>query len=743
VPLVAAAIAAAAALFVLGVHTELRAIPGLGRLEAITVDARFRWRGPRAPASDRVVIVGIDDATRRAMPELNQTRHGWARLLRAIAAQGPKVIALDAYFSSPEVILPDALAARVRDASAGLAGAPDLAATSPPVAAARDVLADVVHELDGDADVAAAVREAGRVYLGANFWLGLPSAGTAPPEPPGLARARHGEVIGGGGGPRAPAPAYAVEFTMPSIAEGAAGAGAINTFRDDDGVVRRLPLVLGLGPHHYMSLGLAAALVELDAPGQTQYVAGDDHLIAAGRSIPLGASATVSLDFLGRGRIPRYSASDVVAGTLPPGALAGKLVFVGITFASYDKVATPLDQTADGVEMHATLAENILTSHYLRTAGNGTTYLVALALFAVVVAAQHRRIRRRPWLPAVIAALAIGVWIAIAVAVFAGSSLVLPIAAPAVLAAVVALVGLVAAVTTEGAEKRQLRAAFSRYVARSVVERIVADPSLARLGGERRELTVLFSDIRGFSRLAESLPPEGLAEFLSEYLTPMTDLVLASEGTLDKYIGDAVMALWGAPAPLADHAARACTCALAMQARLAELNLAWGRLGLPEVAIGIGINSGPMSVGNMGSKDRFDYTAIGDAVNLGARLEGLTKEYGVDILLGADTAAAIEPARGFLVRELDLVRVKGRAGAAPVFELIGRADDPAAAARRDLAAWARALALYRTRDFRGAAVAFAAMTGDPAATVLADRARALAADPPGADWDGVYDQRSK
>jgi adenylate cyclase len=739
--MVVAGAAAVVAMITLAIHVEAGPIPWVAKLEGITVDARFRWRGPRAPATDRVVIVGIDDETRARAPELNQTRHGWAAFVRALAAYQPKAIALDAYFSAPEIILPPALADRVRAAATGLATEP---APSPAVAEAHAALDEVVYELSGDEDVAKAVGEAGRVILGANFILRRAggAAGPADPvEPPGLARGRHGEVVdGGGGGDRAPATGTRVEFTMPSIAGLAAGAGAVNTFRDDDGVVRRLPLVIRYGHHHYMSLGLATALAGLDAPGQSQYVAGADHLTAAGRSIPLGRSASVALDFLGPRKLPRYSAADVLAGTVPPDALRDKLVFVGITFASYDKVATPLDVTADGVELHATLAENVLTAHYLRAAGDPTTYLVTALLLAIVIAAQHKRIRRRPYLPPVVAAGAIAIWVVIALTAFSRSSLVLPIAAPAVLAAFVAVVAVIAGAATEGREKRQLRSAFSRYVASSVVERIVANPALARLGGERKELTVLFSDIRGFSRLAEGLAPEALASFLSEYLTPMTDLVLASEGTLDKYIGDAVMALWGAPAPLPDHAARACDTALAMQARLAELNRGWVAEGLAEVAVGIGINTGPMAVGNMGSKERFDYTAIGDAVNLGARLEGLTKEYGVDILIGPETARAIGDA--FVVRELDLVRVKGRGQAAPVFELLGRTGDARAAAR-DLAAWNAALARYRARAFGDAADAFAAMDRDPAAIILAARARALAADPPGDDWDGVYEQRSK
>jgi adenylate cyclase len=245
----------------------------------------------------------------------------------------------------------------------------------------------------------------------------------------------------------------------------------------------------------------------------------------------------------------------------------------------------------------------------------------------------------------------------------------------------------------------------------------------------------LFSDIRGFSAFAEGMGPEALASFLGEYLTPMTELVLESGGTLDKYIGDAVMAIWAAPIDVPDHAARACEVALRMQEALVGLNQKWRAEGKPEVAIGIGINTGPMAVGNMGTPARFDYTVIGDQVNLGARLEALTKEYGVDILVGEATARAAGPA--FVFREVDVVRVKGRADATPVYQLVGRAGtrcDPR---------FAKALALYRRRDFASAEQLFAQLDGDATAAMMATRCATLAKAPPAADWDGVYEQRSK
>jgi adenylate cyclase len=215
----------------------------------------------------------------------------------------------------------------------------------------------------------------------------------------------------------------------------------------------------------------------------------------------------------------------------------------------------------------------------------------------------------------------------------------------------------------------------------------------------------------------------------------MTELVLESGGTLDKYIGDAVMAFWAAPVDMPDHAARACEVALRMQEALVALNQRWAAEGKPAVAIGIGINTGAMAVGNMGSAARFEYTVLGDQVNLGARLEALTKEYGVGILVGEATARAAGPA--FVFREVDVVRVKGRAGAAPVFELVGRAGT------RTDETFAEALAAYRRRAFDEAQGLFAALEGDPCAAAMAKRCALLAAEPPPADWDGVYEQRSK
>jgi len=721
VPLLTAIAGTVVAVALAFVHHALEGgLPGMAALDGFSIDARFRLRGARPVASDRIVIVALDDETRNQAPEVFQTRRGYAKLFDALTEYAPKAVAVDLFFGSREQILSPELADRVRQTAETVQGSTD----------PKDgLILAVADELRGDDVLAEAMARNRRLVLGAFFVQG--NAPTAR-EPDGLAKARHGEVAdGGGGGALRPMRAGVVHFSLPMFSKHALGAGAVNTFRDDDGVTRRVPLSVEHGGRHYMSLGLAMALIERGA--ESRYIAGSAKLQAGDLELPLSRGASLTLDVLGRDRIPRISAAAVLAKTAPRDALAGKLVFLGHTFSASDKVMTPLDPIADGVELHATLTENILTGHILTGTGWLVTVVATALLGLIVCAAQLRRIRRRAYVPPLIALGSLVIYIAICIAMFSRGT-VLPIAVPVVFTVGVLLAATVGGLATEGREKAQLRSVFSQYVSRPVVDRILADPAKAKLGGERKELTVLFSDIRGFSNFAEGMTPEDLAAFLHEYLTPMTDLVLASGGTLDKYIGDAIMAVWGAPVDLPDHAARACDVALKMQEALVEMNRAWATQGKPQVAIGIGLNTGAMAVGNMGSTARFEYTVLGDQVNLGSRLEALTKEYGVGILVGEATARAAGDA--FLFREIDLVRVKGRAGAAPVFELVGRAGraDPA---------FARALALYRKREFVEAKQVFGTLDGDPAAAIMAKRCEVLVTEPPPADWDGVYEQRSK
>jgi adenylate cyclase len=299
---------------------------------------------------------------------------------------------------------------------------------------------------------------------------------------------------------------------------------------------------------------------------------------------------------------------------------------------------------------------------------------------------------------------------------------------------------------SEEREKRRARDTFSRFLAPAIVDEVLSKGGDVQLGGEKRVLTVLFSDIRGFTSISEKLDPHVLLELLNEYLTPMTDIIVSeNQGTLDKYIGDAIMAFWGAPQEQPDHALRACRAALTMIERLELLRVRWRERGLPDIDVGIGINTGPMSVGFVGSQDRFyNYTVLGDAVNLASRLEGANKEYGTHTILGPETYAEVKDA--VVARELDLVRVKGKHQPVAIHELIALAPaTPEIAAfverfRWGLSAytaqrWDEAIARFREADeLRG---------GDPTSRKYVERCEAMRRDPPGPEWDGVFQMKTK
>jgi adenylate cyclase len=297
---------------------------------------------------------------------------------------------------------------------------------------------------------------------------------------------------------------------------------------------------------------------------------------------------------------------------------------------------------------------------------------------------------------------------------------------------------------TEERKKRALKGTFEKYVSPAIVAEVLADPENIELGGKKMELTVMFSDVRGFTTISEKLDPRALSDLLNSYLTPMTNLVFAHKGTLDKYMGDAVMAFWGAPIHFPDHAKHACRCALEMLVKLKELQASYRAKGLPEIDIGIGLNSGEMSVGNMGSDTVRSYTVMGDAVNLGSRLEGINKQYGTRIIISEFTQSAIKDT--FVTREVDWVRVKGKAQPVRIFELVAEGGVEESKARL-LKLFDEGFHLYHAREFEKAILIFKqALEIDPddAPTQLyLERCQDYQNEPPPADWDGVFTMKTK
>ncbi len=451
---------------------------------------------------------------------------------------------------------------------------------------------------------------------------------------------------------------------------------------------------------------------------------------------------------------PAFSASAIQAlgPMVPPEWFRGKIVLLGSGFHYEERFRTPFyDERGDdariagwtyGVEVHANALENLLTGRWPRQVPLDFR-LASLAVAALLVTFLAFR-KGIPVGVATTVALLLANGLA-AFLVFGAYRLQLPVVAPS-LAMVLAFLGSTSYLSiVEGREKRQIRRAFSQYVPPAVVAELVSDPSLLKLGGEKRPVTILFSDLDGFTSLSETLDPQELLGLLNRYLDQMTNQVLAEGGTLDKYIGDAVMALWGAPVAQPDHALRGCRSALRMQRRLRELNGKWAAEGAPELRMRVGINTGMPVVGNIGGKARFDYTALGDDVNLAARLEPACKAYGVGILVSDDTRRAAGDA--VVTRELEVLGVYGRAEPLPVHELVGLAGEVPPGTMEVLDAFAKGLAAYRGRDFEMAAVYFgAALDVDPAdgpSRLYLERCQAFVASPPPADWSFVERRQIK
>ena len=422
-----------------------------------------------------------------------------------------------------------------------------------------------------------------------------------------------------------------------------------------------------------------------------------------------------------------------------------KIVLIGgIAAGLYDVKSTPLSSFAPGVDIHATAIENLLFYQRVRRVAAGWAVLsviVSAFLAAIVVVLPRGAL----WKVAGAAAVA-GVLFACAIELFRGRQIYwLPLASP-IIALVLATVGAFAwSYFAEDRRRRVLLKALSQYVSPEIAAEVERDPESVRLGGEERQMTVMFTDIQGFTDLSERMPVDQLTNLLNYYLGEMSSLIkLTFNGTLDKYIGDAIMSFWNAPGRQPDHAILACRAALAMERREREIQPELSRLGAPGLLTRIGVNSGAMKVGNMGSPQKFNYSVLGDAVNLGSRLEGANKFYGSRILLSQNTAEQLETQ--FVLRKLDLLRVKGKQQPMAVYELMAEGQ-PDGDLQARVAEYEAAFDLYQWQNWDQAEAKLRALLerypGDAPAAALLSRIADLRAHPPGPDWDGVYVAKGK
>ncbi|GFK95403.1 Adenylate cyclase 1 [Fundidesulfovibrio magnetotacticus] len=695
-------------------------------------DVLLSRREPPKP-SDRVAVVDLDEKSLSEAGQWPWPRYKIALLLGRLQEYGVLAVGMDIVFSEADQTSPK----RIREELAALGLDVDFKGLPEALRDNDRLLADNLAQgpyVLGFFFVFEAKDHADRMGT-----CRLPPARVALRRAPGMGDAP--PLISGALGAVCP---------LPELAASGGWAGFFNSFPDRDNIVRWAPMAISWKGQTYPSLSAATLMRAFGDRGAVLALAPDGYggqdialhldLGPLGRrAVPLDRHGRLLVDYRGKARTyPYVSASDVMAGRADADLLRGRVVFVGTSARGLEDVrATPLDQSTPGVEVHATVADMVLSDSYLRRPVDAWYLeLVLLAVFGLGITLQLV-FTRSLWAGLLSLAAGAGLW---AGSRWAMESLRIYLSP---LSPLLALGGCFTLLTflkflLEEHQKRFIKSAFSQYLSSKVVDEIVENPDKLTLTGEEKEVTILFSDVRGFTTMSEKLSPTEVVELLHAYLTPMTRIITDSAGTLDKFIGDAIMAFWNAPLDVAEHPRRAVEAALEMFEELERLNTGFlAKYGF-ELHMGVGLNRGLVRVGNFGSQDLFDYTLIGDNVNLCSRLEGLTKYYHVDIL--ASQAVREAAGEGFAWREADRVRVKGKHEPVTVFT-VHRQADPA-----ELADWHEALAAYRAGRFDEAKARFEALTGTTPAglrDLYIDRCRALRDNPPPQGWDGVFEHTSK
>jgi adenylate cyclase len=709
----------------------------LQRAEALVFDTYQRIAPWQGPANSRVAVIDIDEESIRRSGQWPWPRTDLATLTRRLGDAGAQVVAYDIVFSEADRTSPEAVAKRY----------------------AQSTLAPSLLMLPSHDSLFAKSLAAVPVVVG-HFFLG-PGEGGSDVEP-------RASFTMAGTLPRRDVATYGgALLPLPLIAQAAAGTGFVTLQGDDDGIVRRVPLVALQGNKPVPGLALEAVRVALDAgspnllasdgTGETLASPGAAVSIRVGSAeIPLTDAGEMWVHFPASPEAETLPAWRIISGDITDAelkaAVAGKIVFVGGSAEGLqDLVATPLAQSIAGVSVHAAATEQILAGHYLERpdwagALEGLLAVLAGAGLALLLPRLGAALGALAAL-GLIAASGISSWLA-----FTRAGYLLDPVLPVLAILAVYAVQTVVAFYREEHQRRFIHAAFDRYLSPELVRQIAADPGKLELGGEERDMSVMMCDIRGFSRISERYSPREVIEFLIAFLTPMSAILLAHKATLDKYIGDAILAFWNAPLDDPDHPVNAARAALAMIEGTRALNAAMAQQeAVPwpgEVEIGIGLNTGLCCVGNMGSRERLSYTLIGDTVNVASRLEGLTKLYGVPVVIGETLAVRLPD---FAVIELDRVRVVGRDAPMAIYALLGderlhEAADFAALA----SSHAAMLEAYRAQDWRQALAAleglqphFARFGIAGLGALFGERIASLALNPPDKDWDGTYQATAK
>jgi len=546
-----------------------------------------------------------------------------------------------------------------------------------------------------------------------------------------------------------PRATYIDEKPFDSLASLASGVGHILLSPDSvDGIIRKMPFFVDYAGDYYAAFGAALAFhaLNINLDSITVTLTDEGMVVHAGvREIPLTSRGEIEIDYAGKNNIYKdisfYDVLDAFTrgDTQTLSIFKDAVVIIGPTARSIADIgATPVSEKSPNCYAHANVYDQIVSGQYI-SRPSVATQLVLLILVTLAVTMASMLLRLRWSFP--VAAVLLVLYLMFAYAAFANTGTMYSLTEP-IFAIFFSYAGAMSYISaTEGKQKAIIKGMFQKYIDASVVERLIENPSLLKLGGEEREITTLFADIEGFTRMAESLGPQNTVGLLNTYLTEMTNIIIEEGGTLDKYIGDAIMAFWGAPLDDSQHPVHACAAALRMQKRLEGLHAKWIRFGKPVVNQRIGINSGKAVVGNMGAEAKFNYTAVGDAVNLASRLEGVNKEYGTRLLMSEFTYRRVSDA--VLSREMDLVVVVGKTEPVRIYELIAMADEVQNdATKKFLDYYHAGLEAYKKRAWKSAVEQFQQglliRRDDIVSNIYIQRSMMFIDSPPPENWNGVF-----
>ena len=719
----------------LGHAAKLYQIGFVTQLDAFIYDTKVRLTMPHT-IDERIVILDIDE---KSLAEVG--RWPWSRdrlsalMTKLFDTHGITLLGFDVVFAEP-------------DDSSGLKSLERLARTNlRDVGGFQSSLKELRPQLDFDARFAEAIKGKSIVlgYYFSNRPDGVSTGAIGDPAMP----------AGSFGGRNVPFTSWeAYGGNLPEFQKAALASGHFNPLIDQDGVARRVPLLAEYKGAYYeaLSLAMTRALIGAqkvvpgygDDGGSSRDYVGVEWLdLPTPRgtlSIPVDENVATLIPYRGpQGSFRYISAADVLGDRIPVGELAGKIMLVGTTAPGLmDLRSTPVGSTYAGVEIHANLIAGFLdgTIKHKPSYVLGADVILMLLIGGVMVFLLPLL---SPWKATLATLATLALALAINLGFWQYEHILLPLAASLLVIVVLYAMNMSWGYFVESRAKRQLTGLFGQYVPPELVDEMARDPENYSMAGRKAELTVLFSDVRGFTTISEGLQPDQLATLMNLYLGAMTEVIRRHRGTLDKYIGDAIMAFWGAPVDDPQHAKNAVVTALEMQKALVELNKDLVAKGWPELKIGVGANTGPMTVGDMGSPVRQSYTVMGDAVNLGSRLEGITKQYGVGIIVGEGTRDLVK--KDFVFRELDLVKVKGKDKPVGIFEPLGLEGEVPQELLDENRLWNQALRAYRSQDWDQAEVALLNLSRarpHHLYEVYQERIAHYRKEPPGEGWDGSW-----